>query len=148
MERNFKQIKKFAFRWKEPLGDKLNPYAHRHLLVFGGFSIRIHRWYCTDAVFDKNKNTHFHNHPWWFFTFIIKGSYKDITPTGTQELKRFSFKFRKANHLHYVKPGKNGCISILFTGRPKSKWGFLVNDRILRPIKYFRKFGKNAPCKN
>lgn len=127
------------------MGNIKSPYAYRYVFLFFGFAIRIHIWKCSDAPTTQGTG-HYHNHPWWFITFVIKGSYTDFTPTGKELLKRFTLKFRKANHLHYVVPSKGGCITILFTGRPLQKWGFLVNNRILRPIKYFRKFGDNAIC--
>ncbi len=77
----------------------------------------------------------------------MKGSYTDVSfnPT-TKEVKKdylklFSARYRKANHLHYVEIPKGGAISILFTFRPKQHWGFWVNNRILRPLKYFHKWG-------
>ncbi len=137
--------KMFQVRWAEKLGNIDFPYAVRYVLIFFGFSIRIHVWKCSDGPM-VNGEQHFHSHPWWFITFIIKGSYTDVTPNGSEILNKFSLRFRRANHLHYVKPGTDGCISILLTGRPFNKWGFLVNDKIVRPIKYFRKFKSNAIC--
>lgn len=137
----------FQIRWAEKLGNSNFPYAIRYVFIFFGFAIRIHIWYCSDGPM-INGDKHFHSHPWWFITFIVKGYYTDITQNGREILKNFSIRFRKSNHLHYVEPSKNGCISILFTGRPLKKWGFLVNGRILRPIKYFRKFHSNAICKD
>lgn len=144
------KTKSFQIRWNEPLGKEGAPYAYRYVFIFFGYAIRVHIWKCTDGLVVKDDlgKTHYHNHPWWFITFIIKGYYFDVTEKGVEKLKRFSIRFRKANHLHYVIPGDKGCVSILFTGRPNQKWGFWVDNRILRPIKYFKKFGSNAPCKN
>ena len=138
--------KLFQIRWKEKLGNEEFPYAIRYCLIFFGYSLRIHIWKCSDAHTDKTDELFYHTHPWWFFTFIIKGSYNDCTPNGTELLSTFSLRYRKAEYLHYVVPNKNGCISLLLTGRPINKWGFLVNNRILRPLKFFAKFGKNKNC--
>lgn len=148
MKQITQKTKPFQIRWNEPLGKKDNPYAHRYVFIFFGYAIRIHIWKCSDGPVENSNEKHFHNHPWWFITWVIKGSYNDITVQGKELLKTGAIRYRKANHLHYVEPNKGGCITILLTGRPKQKWGFLVNNRILRPLKYFHKFGDNAPCKD
>lgn len=138
-----KTSKWFQIRWNEPLGEESCPYAYRYVFIFFGFSIRIHKWLRSD---DKR---HMHTHPWWFMTFVLKGSYTDVSMkdgvTVKDEVKRFSMRYRAANHLHYVDVPKEGCISILITGRPKNKWGFWVNNSIKRPLRYFHKFG-HPPC--
>ncbi|MEO6305087.1 MAG: hypothetical protein ABIP51_18155 [Bacteroidia bacterium] len=147
------KTKLFQIRWNEPLGKEGSPYAYRYVFIFFGYSIRIHKWLCSDGKVEKS-GPHYHNHPWWFCTFVLKGGYNDFYykeddefKTGFDELTKYSFRFRKANHLHYVVPFKIGCTTLLITGRPNSKWGFWVNNRILRPLKYFKRFGDNAPCK-
>jgi hypothetical protein len=135
----FWKSKPFQLRWNEPLGDKECPYAYRWVFIFFGYSIRIHKWIRSD---DKR---YMHNHPWWFLTFILKGSYTDVSNKGEEFLKRFSFRFRLANHSHYVSIPKTGAVTILITGRPKQKWGFNVNGVFKRPLKYFYKFG-HPPC--
>lgn len=134
-----KKFRLFQIRWNEPLGDRTCPYAYRWVFNLVLFAIRLHKWIRSD---DKR---HFHTHPYWFCTFILKGSYIDVTENGREELKRFSFRFRKANHAHYVKVPKEGCISLLITGSPIHNWGFLVNGKLKRPFKYFHKYG-HPPC--
>lgn len=140
--KNFNSFKKLQLRWNEALGNPQSPYAHRWVLVLFGFSIRIHKWKCGDGI-------HFHSHPWWFITFVLKGSYTDVYDdngaTKRDTLKRFSFRFRKADHKHYVEVPKTGCITILLTGRPIQKWGFWINGKMKKPLKYFHKFG-HPPC--
>jgi hypothetical protein len=130
----FRATKLFQIRWNEALGDVKNPYAYRWVFIFFGYSIRIHKWICGDGI-------HFHTHPWWFITFVLKGSYTDVSPEGRDELRRFNFRYRKAEHAHYVDVPKGGCWTILATGRPLNKWGFIVDWKLKRPLKYFHKFG-------
>ena len=152
----------FQFRWNEPLGVAECPYAYRYVFIFFGFSIRIHKWLRRD---DKR---YLHNHGWWFLTFVLKGSYTDVSlpkiyqndevdkaikegrisrndVEDREVLKRFTLKYRPANHLHYVEVPKEGCLTILITGRPLQKWGFWVDGKIKRPLKFFHKFG-HPPC--
>lgn len=130
---------KFGIRWKEPLGMPYCPYMYRWVFNFKLFSIRIHHWIRSD---DKRA---FHSHPWNFITFVIKGSYIDVTPEGKETLKFGSIRYRKNHHMHYVDVPKTGCWSILLTGNPNFKWGFLVNNKFIRKDKYFKKYG-HPPC--
>lgn len=137
------KTKKFQIRWREPLGEIECPYAYRYVFLFFDFAIRIHVWKRSD---DKRYK---HTHPWWFCTFVLKGSYTDVYDLYGEEkrdeLTKFSFRFRRANHKHYVEVPKEGCITILFTGRPMQKWGFWVDNKMKRPLKYFHKFF-HPPC--
>lgn len=64
---------------------------------------------------------------------------------GEDQLKRFSFRYRKAEHKHYVKVPETGCLTLLITGRSNRKWGFWIGETFKRPLKYFDKFG-HPPC--
>jgi hypothetical protein len=139
------KFKSFQFRWNEPLGLSHCPYMRRYVLILFGFGLRLHVWYRSD---DKR---YLHNHPWNFITFVLKGSYKDFSSVAPHQvviedhLKQFSLRWRKAEHLHYVEVPKGGCITLLFTMPPKQKWGFWINSRILRPLRYFSRYG-HPPC--
>ena len=49
--------------------------------------------------------------------------------------------FSKAEDLHYLKIPEGGAWTLMFEGRPKIKWGFIVNGKKWRPLRYFHKFG-------
>ena len=132
------KTKLFQIRWNEPLGIQNCPYAYRWVIIFFGYSIRVHHFLRSD---DKR---FFHSHPWWFITLILKGSYTDVSPLGKDNLTRFKLRYRKADHQHYVDVPKSGCWTILITGKPMSKWGFWVNNKMIRPLKYFHKYGHPA----
>jgi len=131
----FWKTKSFQIRWKEPLGKPECPYAYRWVFIFFGYSIRIHSWIRSDD------SRFLHDHGWWFITFVLKGSYIDVSDKGRDRLKKFSLRYRPAMHRHYVEIPKGGCITILFTGRPKRNWGFWVDGKFKRPLKYFSRFG-------
>lgn len=160
----FWKTKNFQIRWNEPLGELECPYAYRFVIIIFGFSIRIHKWLRSD---DKR---YMHNHPWWFYTFVLKGSYIDVSDDiaayeqgdidrevgwenhiiekpwrRRDHLKQFSFRYRSANHTHYVEIPKGGCWTILITGKPLNKWGFWINNRYLRPLRFFSRYG-HPPC--
>lgn len=137
----FWKTKQIQLRLKEPLGVAECPYAYRWVFIFFGYSIRLHHFLRSD---DKR---YFHDHAWWFLTFVLSGGYTDVSKEKRDELKRFSWRFRKAEHSHYVEVGKQGCWTILVTGKPVRKWGFWVGNRktIMRPLRYFQRYG-HPPC--
>lgn len=134
-----KPTKNFQIRWNEPLGIAECPYAYRYVFIFFGYSIRVHRWLRSD---DKR---FMHNHPWWFVTFVLRGSYQDISLNEIEQLNTFSFKYRNSNHTHYVEIPDSGCLTLLITGKPINKWGFWIKERYLRPLRFFSRYG-HPPC--
>jgi len=133
------KIKLFQIRWHEKLGIETCPYVIRYVFVFFGYSIRLHKWYASDDTRAP------HDHAWDFITFVIKGSYIDVSNNGEETMHRFKLKYRKAEHKHSVKIDKP-CWTILLTGRPKRNWGFWVNNKMFRPLRYFNKFGQHYIC--
>lgn len=109
------------------------------MFIFFGYAVRIHHFVRSD---DKR---YFHDHAWWFVTLVLRGSYTDVSPTGRDQLKTFSLRYRPANHAHYVEVPEGGCWTVLLTGKPLRKWGFWVDGKLKRPLKYFHRFG-HPPC--
>jgi hypothetical protein len=142
MKSRYEQFKPFQFRWAEKMGDKDNPYLIRWTFIFFGYSIRLHHWVGPD-----NK-LHFHNHPWDFLSIILRGKYTNVTPKGRFEAKAPFFWKSKAEDLHYLDVPPTGAWTILLCGRPRIKWGFLVNGHIWRPLRYFHKFRNNTHAYN
>jgi len=136
---NKNPYKPFQIRWKEKLGKKECPYLVRYVLNTPIGSIRLHKWIGSD---DKRN---FHDHPYSFITFVIKGSYIDVCENSKEELKRFSIRYRKAEHKHYVDIPKTGATTLLICGPAKRRWGYYVNGKLRSPMKYFSKFGHICP---
>lgn len=161
----FWKTNNFQVRWNEPLGKPECPYAYRWVFIFFGYSIRLHKWIRSDD------SRYMHNHSWWFVTLVLKGSYIDVSEkTFVKEhldltyksngdrnthiykdkkevkdhLKRWSIRYRSAYHTHYVSIPKGGCWTLLITGRPKNKWGFWINNRFMRPLRFFSRYGHPA----
>ena len=49
--------------------------------------------------------------------------------------------FSKAEDRHYLDIPKGGAWTLMFEGRPRHKWGFYINGRKWRPLRYFHKYG-------
>lgn len=147
--------------WRQELGNPECVYAERWILKlpFIGWSIRLHHFLKSDDA-----RAH-HDHPWWFWTLVLKGSYVDEAPCpecadsdypgrdpetdkkcwachGTAELRdrlsAGSVRFRPAEWQHTLRT--NGVWTIVLTGTIERKWGFwevLADGR-----KKFRKANK------
>lgn len=105
-------------RWKEPLGKPECPYAYRWVINLYFFAIRLHHFIRSD---DKR---HMHDHGWSFITMVISGSYTDVSSAGRDVLKRYSIRYRPAEHKHYVDVAPGGCWTVLITGPMKENGDF------------------------
>lgn len=133
------KMKEWQVRWNEPIGPSECPYLYRWVLLTPYFSIRLHHFIRSD---DKR---YFHDHAWDFYTFILKGCYWDVSKDMRTERKHLHLYKVKAEHAHYVDIPYGGCWTIVLSKKPKRKWGFWVDDKFKRPLKYFHKFG-HPPC--
>ena len=61
-------------RWGERLGREECPYLRRWALLLGVCSLRVHHFLSSDD------DRHFHDHPWWFVTLVLRGGYTDVSP--------------------------------------------------------------------
>lgn len=132
-------IKPFQIRWNEPLGRPECPYMCRTVLIVYDYAARLHRWFRSD---DKR---FFHDHSWWYINIVLWGSLVDVTPTGRRLRKTGSIGFYPATHQHYVEIPVGGAITFLISGRPIRNWGYWVNGKLKRPLKYFHRYG-HPPC--
>lgn len=140
------RVGKFVAEWRHPLGIAECPYAYRWRLDFYFFSFRIHKWIGSDDT------RAFHNHPWHFITFILKGYYFDWTPWGEGGEKCqvvTSWAWRNKDHRHYVDIPKNESpvwTFIITFGAPRryAFWDVITGKRKNRD-KYFIEHG-HPPC--
>ena len=127
--------------WNDKLGLPECPYMRRWVLDFGIFAIRLHRWERSD---DKRAK---HTHAWWFLTLVLWRSYCDVSPKGRDLLRMGSIRYRPANHAHTVEVLKPGTWTLLITGRAKHRWGFWVDNKLIKRDKYFAVHGHH-PCED
>src|SRR5882724_2366940 len=122
----------------QKLGLSECPYLERWVVNFRLFSIRLHHWMASDD------QRHFHDHPWWYVSFVLSGSYIDRSLDGDVPRATHSIAAYKATHRHSVIIDRP-CWTLLFTGRECRVWGFWVNGRFRKRSKYFFIFGHH-PC--
>lgn len=125
--------------WGQKLGQEKCPYIQRWILDFGFFSIRLHHWLGSDDP------RHFHDHPWWYYSLVLSGSYKDVSPNGTKLRKIGSISYFPALHQHTVQLTSKTCWTILLTGPESRQWGFWVKGKFRKRNRYFYDYGHH-PC--
>jgi len=125
----------------EKLGRSECPYMQRWAINFHFFSIRIHHWFSSDD------NRAFHDHPGWFITLVLSGSYTDVSPLGRQLMRRGKIKYRPALHKHTVEVSDGGCWTFVIFGKSIRRWGFWIRDgnKFVKSNKYFLEHGHH-PC--
>ena len=64
-----------------------------------------------------------HNHPWWFISIILTGSYTEHTRTGPLLRRAPSIVYRSPNHSHRIMlvPGKT-VRTLFITGPVVRQW--------------------------
>jgi hypothetical protein len=126
-------------KFHEKLGLPECPYVIRWRIETRIGSIRLHHWLGPDD------DRAFHDHPWWFATFVLRGGYTDRSPAGEEHLKAGSMRYRPALHQHTVVPDANGAWTLLVTGPKIRRWGFWLNGKLIKANKWFLSFGHH-PC--
>lgn len=133
----------YLFR-HDMLGRPECPFAERWTLNLGLFSFRVHHWIKSDDIRAE------HDHPAWFLTLVVKGSYNDLSGGKIDYLRRGSIRFRKATHTHIVQVPEGGAWTFLIFGRKTREWGFFVRRangtmQWVKANKYFLTHGHH-PC--
>lgn len=95
-----------------------------------GISARVHE------ILQSDDARHYHDHPWWYITLVLRGGYWENTPiydkSGLYVGKNRKWVgpgrilFRRAKSWHYLDLDKGASAYTLFIcGRKSQKWGFL-----------------------
>jgi len=121
-------------------GDK--PYLERYYLFLKNrkkfpFNIFLHKFLQSDP-------DELHDHPWPYFSLILKGGYWETTPMGCFWRAPGYFQMCEPKSLHRIELKPNVPAWTLFIpGRKRREWGFIVNGKWMHHLKYF-KWRKNA----
>lgn len=131
-------------KWAQVIGPDECPMMVRWVLECPWGSIRLHHFLRPDDM------RHLHDHPWWFVTLLLRGSYRDIGEVDGQRvvsdmLRPGSVRFRPAHHVHAVDTA--GCWSLVITGPIQRRWGFWDAGIFRRAAEYFGRYGY-APCQD
>jgi hypothetical protein len=101
-------VGEYLHRWKLPLG----PWA----------SLYVHRFIEPDIPV-------YHDHPWNFFSLILRGGYTEHRPGMPDAVRRpGSIAFRSAETLHYVDNLRGDTWTLVLRLRARREWGFMTTD--------------------
>lgn len=109
------------------IGTPDNPYMLRWYLIPRNpiFNVYLHKFLRHDD------DRALHDHPWWFLSVVLKGTYREVLRDGIESSwrKRFSFALRKPTYQHRVvlreDEGKPlPCWTLVLTGPRIREWGF------------------------
>ena len=134
--------------------DRVNnePYLERYYLFLKDrknfpFNIFLHH-------FLKGDPDDVHDHPWGYFTLILKGGYYEWTPVINSQGQKIGevstwrgpghFRFCHAESYHRIEldPGVN-CWTLFMPGKQRRNWGFLVKNKWVPFQQYLKeKHGK------
>ncbi len=129
----------------EARGDAQSPYLTRYtLLATRWFQLCIH-------VFHRSDSPDLHDHPWDFWTLLLRGGYAEEvrTPGRTTVLLHppGSLLYRPAEHAHRVilwtKPdgSPQRAVTLVLMLRRRREWGFFEKAGWTRWIEYFTSKG-------
>lgn len=138
------------------------------------------RWSFTPFIkvhkFVRSDDSCMHDHPWWFFSIVLRGSYWDVTPkdkgctTAAIEFEKKKMRagrimFRKPLHLHRVEleeewierkgqhpdskmlATKQACWTLVINGPDQREWGFMTTTGWIEWKKFFERDKSRNVCK-
>jgi hypothetical protein len=99
------------------------------------FNVFLHK-------FHKGDPGDVHDHPWPYFTLILKGGYYEWILSGNCEIRKWRgpghFRFCSANSYHRIELKEGVTPWTLFMPGPKQRnWGFLVQNKWVPQEQYF-----------
>jgi len=113
------------------------PYLERYYVFLKDrklfpFNIFVHK-------FLKSDPDDLHDHPWGYFTFIIRGGYWEYTPEGKFWRGPGHFRVCSANSLHRIEiePGITAW-TLFVPFAQKREWGFVKNGKWVQHEKYLK----------
>jgi len=113
---------------KRIIMDRLSdePYLTRYYLF-----LKERKWFPFNIFlhnFHKGDPDDLHDHPWPYFTFILKGGYYEHTPTGKHWRSAGTGRFASSRSLHRIElePGVDTW-TLFIPGPQLREWGFVDN---------------------
>lgn len=97
------------------------PYMERWWIIPRNASCNIY----LHRILRDDDDRALHDHPWTNSSFVLMGSYREITPEGTFIRSAGDVVNREATALHRLELiGGKPCISLFTTGPKIREWGF------------------------
>ncbi len=131
------------YMWSLKDGRPVVNLVRYYIIVTSFFEVYIHQF------LDDDESV-LHNHPWWFVSLLLQGSYiEEGTEKRIITRRAGSILFRRHNYLHRVKLDefyKGITFTLIATGRRKSTWRFFdpTTTKFLTPADYGKERGASV----
>jgi len=116
----YKLFRKFEWRGFGFRSDLISgDYMRRWVVKTPWFLVRLHH------IMRGDSDRHFHDHPFDFVSFILRGGYVEYTPErGPRAFKPGDVVVKKATDLHYLKLIDGPAWTLVFASPYYREWGF------------------------
>lgn len=94
------------------------------------FSIYIHN------IYKHDEDLHLHDHPWNYFSFILKGSYVEETIKGKTLMSFGRLTKKDATDFHKISTVIKPTTTLFIIGKRKREWGYNVDGKWVDNITY------------
>lgn len=123
---------------RQVIGPDRNPYMVRYILFRWAQLPRVY----VHKFLRSDDERALHNHPWWFLSLVLRGSYLEYndTPPNPKVRKRFSVGYRPLSTRHRValpngfnpdgSYGPQPCWTLVVTGPDVRGWGFWCREKL------------------
>jgi len=113
---------RWGFMNRRLIGSGDDVYLDRTYIVqTPWFGIMFHR------IFRPDNQRDLHDHPWNFFSLILRGHYLEDTPDGPR--RRWWWNWKRAEDRHSIREvSRRPVWTLVFTGRKRRTWGFWVDN--------------------
>jgi hypothetical protein len=112
---------RWALMRRRKIGQGDDVYLDRiYLIQTPWFGIMFHR------IFRPDNQRDLHDHPWNFFSLVLRGNYLEDTPDGLKF--RCLFNYKRAEERHSIRTvSRRPVWTLVFTGKKRRTWGFWVD---------------------
>lgn len=120
------------FKLVREIKSKQEELHFRRWKLFTLFNLNfyIHKIYLPD------RDEHLHNHPWDYFSLVLKGDFIEQNEHGLKTMNIGKFVFRNGRKYHKIF-ATGGVVTTLFiTTKRKYNWGYLVDGKFIGNKKY------------
>ena len=88
------------------------------------FDVNIH------GIYESDKDKHLHNHPWWIFTIVLWGGYREGSGGSYVDRGFLHPSYSSTDKYHIIETMKRvPTYTLAIMGKPKSDWGYRVKGK-------------------
>ena len=131
--------------WLDKLGRKrviMDRYENEPYLTRYYLFLKDRKWFPFNVFlhnFHKGDLDDLHDHPWPYFTLILRGGYWEHTVSGTHWRGPGHFRICTPRSLHRIELAPNTDVWTLFIPGPKLRdWGFIKDGKWVQNEKYLK----------